>query len=512
MAAAGDTPELAEAAPPEAAPAPRIQRPPMAWGPVGAVAVVVAVLVVATSGAYGYHRDELYFRLLGQQPEWGYVDQPPATPLLARLTVEVLGDHLWALRLPGALVLAATAILTALLARELAGGRGAQVLAAASTATLFPLVSGHLLLTATLDLVLTAAILLAVVRALLRDVRWWLVVGLLVGLALYNKHLIVLTLVAIGIGILVVGPRSVLVSKWLLAGIGIALVVGAPNIVYQVANGWPQLEMAQAIERNKGGESRALFVPFQLALVGIFLTPVWIAGIVRLLRAPDLRPVRALAVAYPVLCVLVLVTGGQPYYTTGLVLALFAAGATSVVRWMSGHTGRRVAVAAAFGFSIAISGLFALPLLPVDALARTPIADISQATSDQIGWPTYVAQIAEVHRSLSPDEAARAVILTGNYGEAGALDRFGDPYDLPEVFSGHNELWFRGQPPEGADVVVAVGYFPEWLDAHFGSCEVAVLLDNGVGIPNEEQELPILVCRDPNRPWAELWADLQHYD
>ena len=35
--------------------------------PVSAVAAVVAVLVVATSGAYGYHRDELYFRLLGQQ-------------------------------------------------------------------------------------------------------------------------------------------------------------------------------------------------------------------------------------------------------------------------------------------------------------------------------------------------------------------------------------------------------------------------------------------------------------
>ena len=494
---------------PGAEPVSGVHRPPMAWGP---VAGVVAVLVVATSGAYGYHRDELYFRLLGQQPEWGYVDQPPATPLLARFTVEVFGDHLWALRLPGALVLAATAVLTALLARELAGGRGAQVLAAAATATLFPLVFGHLLVTSTLDLVLTAAVLLAVVRALMRDARWWLVVGSLVGLTLYNKHLIVLTLVAIGIGMLIVGPRRALLSTWLLGGIGIALVVGAPNIGYQVANGWPQLEMAEAIERNKGDESRVLFVPLQLALVGIFLTPVWVAGIVRLLRAPELRPVRALAVAYPVLCVLVLVTGGQPYYTAGLVLALFAAGATPVVSWMSGHRGRRVAVAAAYTTSLVISGLFALPLLPVDVLARTPIADIKQATSDQIGWPTYVAQIADVHRSLPPDEAARAVILTANYGEAGALDRFGDPYDLPAVVSGHNELWSRGQPPEGSDVVVAVGYSPEWLDADFGSCEVAAQLDNGVGIPNEEQGLPILVCRDPNRTWAELWPDLRHYD
>ena len=489
-----------------------VGRPPMAWGPVAAVAAVVTAVVVATSGAYGYHRDELYFRLLGQQPEWGYVDQPPATPLLARLTGEILGDQLWALRLPGALALAATAILTALLARELGGGRGAQVLAAGVAATLFPLVSGHLLLTSTLDQLLTAAILLALVRALLRDERWWLVVGLLVGLALYNKHLVVLTLIAVGVGLLIVGPRRVLTSKWLLAGVGIAVVVGAPNVLYQAANGWPQLEMARAIERNKGAESRALFVPLQLALVGIALTPVWVVGIVRLFRDPDLRPVRALSVAYPVLCVLVLVTGGQPYYTAGLVLALFAAGSTPVVAWTSGHIGRKVALGVAFATSVVISGLFALPLLPVSTLARTPIADINQATSDQIGWPTYVAQIADVHRGLPPEESARAVIITANYGEAGALDRFGEPYDLPEVFSGHNELWFRGQPPEGADVVVAVGFSPSSLEAQFNSCEVAGTLDNGVDIPNEEQQQPILVCRNPTGTWGDLWPEFKHYD
>jgi hypothetical protein len=112
-----------------------VDRAAMAWRPVGLVAAVAGLLLLVTARAYGYHRDELYFRLLGQQPSWGYVDQPPATPMLARLTVEVLGDHPWALRLPGAVILAATAILTAMLARELGGGRGPQLLAAASSLT-----------------------------------------------------------------------------------------------------------------------------------------------------------------------------------------------------------------------------------------------------------------------------------------------------------------------------------------------------------------------------------------
>jgi 4-amino-4-deoxy-L-arabinose transferase-like glycosyltransferase len=485
----------------------------MAWRPVGAVAGVLAVVLVATANGYGYHRDELYFRLLGERPAWGYVDQPPATPLLARLTTELFGDHLWALRLPGAVVLAGTAILTALLARDLGGGRGAQVLAAVGTGTAFPLVFGHVLLTATLDLALVAGIMLCLVRALLRDARWWLAVGALTGVALYNKHLIVLTLLAVGVGLLLVGPRRVLWSRWMFAGVALAVVVGAPNIVYQIANGWPQLKMAEAIEQDKGAESRTLFVPMQLVLLGAFLAPVWIAGLVRLLRDKDLRPARAVAVAYPVLCVLVLVTGGQPYYTLGLVLALFAAGCQPTVRWLQGHAGRTTVFGAALVVNAVVSALIALPLLPVSTLAQTFIADANQGTSDQVGWPVYVRQIADVYQSLPPADRERAAIITANYGEAGALHQYADAYDLPGVYSGHNQLWYRDRPQEGVDVVVAVGFgdAAPVLSNAFESCQVVRDLDNGVDIPNEEQDNNIQVCHDPTGPWSQLWPSFQHY-
>ncbi|MEV0718959.1 glycosyltransferase family 39 protein [Asanoa sp. NPDC050611] len=474
-------------------------RPPVAWGPVGGVAVLLGVLVAATSNGYGYHRDELYFRLLGEHPAWGYVDQPPLTPLLARLMTEMFGDHLWALRIPGSLAIVATALLTALLAREVGGRTGAQLLAAVGAAGTFPLVFGHVLLTATVDLVVVAAVLLFVVRALRGDPRWWPAAGLGVGVGLYNKHLVLLTLIAIGLSLLAVGPRRVLASRWLWAGVAVALVVGAPNIVYQVTHDWPQLKMAEAIRDDKGGESRALFAPLQLAAIGVFFVPVWIAGLVRLWRMPALR---ALAVAYPVLGVLVLVTGGQPYYTLGLVLALFAAGCPVAVRWPRPLVGAGVAA------NVAVSAVFALPLLPVSALAKTPIADINQGTSDQIGWPTYVAQITSVYGALPPADREHTVILTANYGEAGALDRYG--VDLPAVYSGHNELWFRGRPPDDATIVLAVG-FGDPLGALFGSCQVARDLDNGVDIPNEEQDNDVRVCRDPVSSWATLWPRLQHY-
>jgi len=57
----------------------------------GLVVAVQFVALVATSTRYGYHRDELYFRLLGQHLAWGYVDQPPLTPLLSAASVALLG-------------------------------------------------------------------------------------------------------------------------------------------------------------------------------------------------------------------------------------------------------------------------------------------------------------------------------------------------------------------------------------------------------------------------------------
>ena len=113
--------------------------------------------------------------------------------------------------------------------------------------------------------------------------------------------------------------------------------------------------------------------------------------------------------------------------------------------------------------------------------------------------------------ALPGSEAERAVIITANYGEAGALDRFG-PTDLPPVVSGHNELWFRGMPPAGADVAVVVGFPEGSLDQAFASCASAQVLDNAVGIPNEEQGLPIGVCRGPVAAWDELWPAFRHYD
>ena len=195
--------------------------------------------------------------------------------------------------------------------------------------------------------------------------------GAVVGLSSYNKLLVALLLLALAAGLLLVGPRRVLWSRQVLGGVVLAVLVGAPNLLYQVAHGWPQLAMGRALSAANGSEVRVLMWPFLALLLGPPLVPVWCAGWVALARRPAWRPVRFLAVSFPVLLVLCAVAGGQVYYPVGLLVVLFAAGCVPVADVLARAAGWwRPVVVAAVVLNAVVAAVVALPLLPVTVLGR----------------------------------------------------------------------------------------------------------------------------------------------
>src|SRR5204863_6430765 len=95
------------------------------------IAALAMLALALTAGRYGYHRDELYFIAAGAHPAWGYPDQPLLTPLLAHAMNALAPGSLLLLRAPAILASGLTTITAGLLARELGGGRRAQLVAAA---------------------------------------------------------------------------------------------------------------------------------------------------------------------------------------------------------------------------------------------------------------------------------------------------------------------------------------------------------------------------------------------
>ena len=85
------------------------RRPTFAWKPVAVVTVALAVVLLVLAPAYGPHRDELYFASAGHRLAWGYPDQPSMVALLARVTQDLAGHSLLALRTPSVLAVCALA-------------------------------------------------------------------------------------------------------------------------------------------------------------------------------------------------------------------------------------------------------------------------------------------------------------------------------------------------------------------------------------------------------------------
>jgi 4-amino-4-deoxy-L-arabinose transferase-like glycosyltransferase len=485
----------------------RTEAPPaVAWGPVGVVLAVQAVVLAALSGRYGFHRDELYFLAAGRRLEWGYVDQPPLTPALARLATDVLGATPPGMRVVSTLCGMATALLVALAARELGGSRGAQVLAAAAVALgTFTLVVTHMLSTTTVDLVVWTALAVVLLRLTRTgDGRWWVVAGLVAGVGLLNKWLVLLLCAGWAVALLAVGPRRVLRSGWLAVGAAVALAVAAPSLVWQAANGWPQLALASGISESDGLENRLLLVPMQLAYLSPVLVPTLVAGVRRVWREPGLRWARAAVLVYPVVAAVALVLGGKPYYVVPPAFVLVAAGAEPTVRWLAGSAARRrwAAVAAAVG--VAVSAVVGLPVLPAAQLG--PVLAMNGEAGEQVGWPELADTVAGAWSALPPGERTSAVLFTSNYGQAGAIDRYGPERGLPPAHSGHMSYADWGPPPESADgPVLVVGE----AAARFSGCAPVATHRSPDGVDNDEDGTVVSRCAPPPS-WAAAWPSLRH--
>jgi hypothetical protein len=472
---------------------------------------VTAVLVAFASG-YGPHRDELYFIAAGRHLDWSYVDQGPLTPLIARTMSELGGGSLTVLRLPSALAAGATVLLTGLLALSLGGSRRAGVLAAACAAVAsIVLFTGHTLGTSTFDLLCWTAVTWLVVRAVRGgEDRLWLAVGAVLGVGLLNKPLPAFLAAGLLAGVLIAGPRRLLGSPWVWAGAALALVLWSPWLIWQADHGWPQLDVSRAIASGGSTSSEAWWavVPFQFLLVSPPLAPVWIAGLVRLFRDPAVRDVRFLAWAWVVLAIVFMATAGKPYYLAGLLPVLLAAGAGWVDGWLlRGRASLRVVVVAvAVGLSAVIGLAVALPVLP--ASSAGPVIEVNEDVGETIGWPELARTVADVSRSLPA--GAEPMILARNYGEAGAIDRYGPALGLPRAYSGHNAYADWGPPPDGAAPVIAIGLRPAELAARLRGCRLVARIDNDAGIDNDERGAPVSVCSGPRRAWSREWGALRH--
>ncbi|GAA0440462.1 glycosyltransferase family 39 protein [Acrocarpospora corrugata] len=458
------------------------------------------------SSRYGFHRDELYFMVAGDHPDWGYVDQPPLTPLLARASTALLGDTPFALRVVATLLCVATVVTVALIARELGGDRRTQSVAACCAATsAIVLGLGHLLATATFDMFAWLLISLLTLRLLRTgDGRWFLAIGVAIGVGMENKQLMALLVVSLFAALLLAGPRHVLRTRWLPIGALVALVIAAPNLIWSAAHGWPQFAVAAGISEHDGDENRSMFLPLLIVQLSPIFVPIWVAGLIRLWRDPSIRWARLFPVATFLLVAIVQFTGGKSYYVLPLLLVAMAAGVAPIAGWA-----RPPVLVSAVAVAAVVNVVIALPVLP-PSLAGFPNA-LNGEVGEQIGWPEFAGSVAGAWNQIPEPDRARAVIFAQNYGEAAAIARYGPGHGLPHAYSGHMSYADWGPPPDTANGPVLLIHAAEnrRLASRFTDCRLLGAVDTGYDLDNQVGEQVVQLCGAAPVPWSTLWPILR---
>ena len=506
-------------------PAPEHQAPALAarphgtpWAGIAVIAAAAFAAEMAVSARYGYVRDELYFLSAGRHWAFGYVDQPPMTPLLARLAAVAGGNTLVALRVVPALALAALVVVTAAMSRILGAGRTGQLLAALAAATCAEYLGAmHELTTTTPDFVFWAVTLLLVLKLLAsRDPRWWVAIGACVGVASEAKWNIGFLVVTLAAGFLATDARRLLRSRYLLAGGLIAAALAAPDLIWQAAHGWPSIDVFRALQGD-AGHNRALYWPGQVLFTGLVLAPVWVTGAIWSVRSEAARRFRPVGIACVLVIVLQFVLGGKAYYAGGAYTFLLAAGCVPAERWLAARrplAGRIAPAAVLAGAMLAVALVGApvtLPVLPARTLHAFPVQKINYDLGEEIAWPKLVALVSREYQALPAAQRQQATILTGNYGEAGAIDRYGPGLGLPQVYSGANNFWLWGPPPAADTAAIAVGLDPAFLHREFRHVRLAATFRNGLGVSDDEQGAQVFVVTGLRTSWAQAWPAFRHF-
>jgi dolichyl-phosphate-mannose-protein mannosyltransferase len=479
---------------------------------------------------YGYFRDEFNYMACGDHLAWGYVDQPPLIPFLAKICRWLFGDSLRSIRLVPALAASAVVVVTAMIARELGGRRFALLLAALAIVVSPILLSdGSLLTTNCLEpLLWTGCIYFAVLAVKRNDPRYWIWFGVVAGIGLEEKYSIAVLGFGIAIGLLLTEQRRVFLNKWIWLGAGAAFLIFLPNFLWNVQHHWPFVELMRNIkaEGRDVALSPAAYFAQQVLIVHPFLAPVWITGVLTFLFSARLKPYRFLGWTYLAAFTVFTVLKGKNYYLAPIYPVYLAAGAVVVESLIARI--RQAWLKPALGAVLLAGGAWLapviMPVLPVDQfiayMAKLPFkiprsehshmrAILPQHFADQFGWEEMVATVNQAYTRLSPEERPVCGIFAQNYGQAGAIDFFGRRYGLPPALSGHQTYFLWGPRGYSGNCLIVLDDTREFLEEKFERVEYVGMSDNQYAL---ERNVPVYICRGAKfGTLADIWPSLKKW-
>jgi hypothetical protein len=407
---------------------------------------------------FGFHRDEFLHLVLADHLDWGYKEVPPFIALLAKITISVFGNSVFAARIFPTICSGLIVLFTGLITVELGGKKFA--IALACLALIFSpafAASGYLFQPVVFDqLWWVIAVWLLAKYCNTSSVKYLYILGVVVGLGLLTKYTMAFFTFSLITGIIISKQRKMLLNRHMIGAALVGLIIFLPNLIWQFQHHLPVFTHMKTLQKNQlDFNTPSGFIMQEMVVNGIAVF-VWLTGFIFLLFSYRLHKFQFLAVSFVLIFTFLIVMNGKSYYLFGAYPMLFAAGGFGFERWLktSGYALRGLVIAI-----FTIPNLLLFPLvLPVLSLNQTLAAfrfadknlpflrfavtwedhkvhATTQDYADMLGWDEMTALVNQAWKSLTPEQQKHTQIFADNYGEAGAVHLLGKPYNLPEVIS-----------------------------------------------------------------------------
>lgn len=492
---------------------------PIYWRIIIALAAAKLLFHLFTNINYGFHRDEMLYLALGRHLDWGYWSNPPLIGWIAAFIQTVLGDSMFAVRLIPSLLSTSILVLCALMAREMGAGRYGQFLA--GVCILFAISftrSGWLFQPVGIDIFFWTLFCYLILKYLnTKEKRYLLYFGLAFGLGFLNKYSVVFFLFALVIGLLFTSYRRILWSKSALWAALIALVVMAPNLIWQYVHGFPVVAHMRELSENQLKNVKYADFLLDQVLTNLPALLVWLGGLVFLFLYQEGKKYRLLAWTFVFTILTLLLLKGKSYYTMGMYPVMIAAGGAYFDKILK-MNGLRAALPI-------ITVIIFLPLLPVgvpylsvpkmvnyckflsekigiETITRWEDGQtypLPQDYADMLGWEELAQHVKTAYHGVN--DKSKCFIYCENYGQAGAVELFNK--DLPPVnsFSDSYRLWM--QTDTNADIFIYVNdELGEDIQALFADIKLIGKVENPYA---RERGTSVYLCRQPRQSFAALW-------
>lgn len=456
----------------------------------------------------------------------GYVDQPPLSIWLLWMWTRLFGAGLTVIRIPMAICFAGAVVTNAILARELQiRYRGSEtnwpaILAALTTAVApVYMVVGHLYAMNGLDVVLSALLVLAWIRAE-KEPKWWWAWGLLLGLSLLNKWSVAWLVSGMGIVMLVTPRRQELRAWTLYAGLALAVTMAAPSFFWQAEHGWPMLEfLRNARDRKMIPVPPWTFLFIQFAVMNVFSAPLLVLAVLSPLRKKSTATFDPMVMAFLVAFLILLLTGkSRPNYLSPAYACLIPVGAILASEWLESRKSLQYGYVGLLAASGLAQAWIALPLLPLSAM-RNVLSKLPQPPSDEkgpksalqghadtLGWPELAAATQRALKGLTLEQRLKTVVLASNYGEAAALEFYG----VSNVICPHNNYWIWGPGNWTGETALLVGRVPDF-SSDFRTTKLLERATPTSAVP-EEAEMEIHLATGLKEPVAKFWRRHKRFE